>query len=119
MDDLIILDKDKKDLQVLLLELKIKAQKKYKLNFNSKTQITPIRHGISFLGWKIFPIENNKLIQILSNNKKRHKKKKIKEMFNNFKTQKDSEQKFNERYVSTQAHLNKGNTYGFQKRYLI
>lgn len=119
MDDLIILDKDKKDLQVLLLELKIKAQKKYKLNFNSKTQITPIRHGISFLGWKIFPVENNKLIQILSNNKKRHKKKKIKEMFNNFKTQKDSQQKFNERYVSTQAHLNKGNTYGFQKQYLI
>lgn len=115
----IILDKDKKDLQVLLLELKIKAQKKYKLNFNSKTQITPIRHGISFLGWKIFPVENNKLIQILSNNKKRHKKKKIKEMFNNFKTQKDSQQKFNERYVSTQAHLNKGNTYGFQKQYLI
>lgn len=119
MDDLIILDKDKKDLQVLLLELKIKAQKKYKLNFNSKTQITPIRHGILFLGWKIFPVENNKLIQILSNNKKRHKKKKIKEMFNNFKTQKDSQQKFNERYVSTQAHLNKGNTYGFQKQYLI
>lgn len=119
MDDLIILDKDKKDLQVLLLELKIKAQKKYKLNFNSKTQIIPIRHGISFLGWKIFPVENNKLIQILSNNKKRHKKKKIKEMFYNFKTQKDSQQKFNERYVSTQAHLNKGNTYGFQKQYLI
>ena len=119
MDDLIILDKDKKIYRLLLLELKIKAQKKYKLNFNSKTQITPIRHGISFLGWKIFPVENNKLIQILSNNKKRHKKKKIKEMFNNFKTQKDSQQKFNERYVSTQAHLNKGNTYGFQKQYLI
>lgn len=47
---------------MLLLELKIKAWKKYKLNFNSKTQITPIRHGISFLGWKIFPVENNKLI---------------------------------------------------------
>ena len=59
------------------------------------------------------------LIKLDLDNKKRHKKKKIKEMFNNFKTQKDSQQKFNERYVSTQAHLNKGNTYGFQKQYLI
>lgn len=84
-----------------------------------KIDIKKFFPSIDSLGWKIFPVENNKLIQILSNNKKRHKKKKIKEMFNNFKTQKDSQQKFNERYVSTQAHLNKGNTYGFQKQYLI
>lgn len=55
MDDVIILDSDKKHLHELKELIETFLNEELKLNLNNKTAIRPVNQGISFVGFKIWP----------------------------------------------------------------
>ena len=114
MDDLIIIHEDKSLLHLLRSELDFILAEELHLQFNEKTQIFPLHKGISFLGWKLIPVANNRIIQKIDGSKKKNRVKKIKEIKKNYITQKISKKKYNERMRCVRVNLDKGNTYGFQ-----
>lgn len=76
MDDLILIHEDKEYLKYCLEEIG-KKMEEVRLSLNSKTQITEIHDGVSFLGYK-FILKNNRLNMLISSKAKRRMNKKLK-----------------------------------------
>lgn len=55
MDDIIILDDNKKRLNLWKNEIELFVNKRLKLRLNNKTAIRPINMGIEFVGYRIWP----------------------------------------------------------------
>lgn len=79
MDDLIIIDQDKYKLIRLLEELKSTANE-LKIQFNNKTEITPLKSGIEFLGVRFSYLKSGKLLKRLKQQSKRRMIKKVKKI---------------------------------------
>lgn len=112
MDDLVIIDENKEKLKRLWTELSEVAQTKLKLQFNSKTQLSPLHKGVSFLGWRIIPTKSHGVYMKLENGKRKMRVDKINEIW----WDDDTESRAS-RLRSVEANLDKGNTYLFQKRH--
>ncbi len=114
MDDLIVLGA-KDILKSLLERLKSFAWNKRKLIFNSKTQICPIRKGITFLGWRF--IKRNKIIMKIPNEKRKLRISKIKETYAKYFRGKTTFEQFCDSIRSIKENLRYGNTYYFRMKY--
>lgn len=112
MDDLVIIDENKEKLKRLWTELSEVAQTKLKLQFNSKTQLSPLHKGVSFLGWRIIPTKSHGVYMKLENGKRKMRVDKINEIWWD-----DDTESRTSRLRSVEANLDKGNTYLFQKRH--
>lgn len=55
MDDVVILHPDKRELWKMLEEIDIFLRSELRLQLNNKTAIRPIRQGIEFVGYRIWP----------------------------------------------------------------
>lgn len=55
MDDVIILHQDKRELRTILEEIDIFLKQELKLQLNNKTAIRPIKTGVEFVGYRIWP----------------------------------------------------------------
>lgn len=107
MDDFIIIHENKDYLIQLLSELKEFALNERLLQFNEKTQLTPLHKGFSFLGWR-YVIKNKKIIKRVENSKRKYRIMTLKKArINSIKRQ------------SIIQYLNRGNTYKFQQQYLF
>lgn len=115
MDDLIVIHKDKEYLHKMKSELTSFVQSELKLDFNGKTQVFPLKKGISFLGWKYRVGENNKIYKKIDSSKKHFRNKTLKEMEEMLFKNEITTKEFNERMLSYKHFLNKGNTYNYQK----
>lgn len=116
MDDLIILHNDKTYLQQLLKELEEYARNELHLQFNQKTQIVQLHRGIAFLGWRFYYTKTKKIIMRVANSKLPFRKKKIREIYKCYNSNKIDSKKFQERMIALNANLNKGDTYKFKKQ---
>lgn len=114
MDDLIVLGA-KDTLKSLLERLKSFAWNKRKLIFNSKTQICPIRKGITFLGWRF--IKRNKIIMKIPNEKRKLRISKIKETYAKYFRGKTTFEQLCDSMRSIKENLRYGNTYYFRMKY--
>ena len=108
MDDGILLHKDKEYLKYCLKEIE-KIMEKYKLKLNSKTQITSIKQGFDFLGFKYY-IKNNKVIMKVKNQTKRKFRRKMKKLYLLVNNNKISITDLNQVKASYLGHLSYGNT---------
>ena len=116
MDDLIIIHEDKKYLEKLLNELTIFAKDKLKLEFNGKTQISPLHRGISFLGWKLYYTKDtHKIIKRIDSSKKKFRNKTIKRLKNKYNKGYINNLKYYATAYSFIVNLKKGNTYQYRK----
>lgn len=79
------------------------------LELNEKTQIIPFKNGLKFCGFHVYVAKNGKIIQKLSNEKKRSAKKKYKKMAKLVNNGKMSNEKFYRSYNSWKNHISKGN----------
>ncbi len=61
MDDLVMICEDGERLSQILTLLREKI-KEFKVEFNAKTQIIPIKNGIEFLGGRYYIVENGRIV---------------------------------------------------------
>ena len=108
MDDGILLHKDKEYLKYCLKEIK-RIIYKYKLKLNSKTQITNIKQGFDFLGFKYY-IKNNKVIMKVKNQTKKRFNRKMKKLYSLVDKNKIKIADLNQVKASYLGHLNYCNT---------
>lgn len=77
MDDMILLDTDKQNLQKYQLEIKRYCQKYLSLALNQKTQIGRVNNGIDFLGYRHILTATGKIKRKLRNSSRQRMKKHI------------------------------------------
>ena len=119
MDDFIIVHESKDVLQNLLGELTEYAHSVLKLRFNSKTQITPLHKGFSFLGWKYHLTKTGGVKLYIEKGKAKEKQRKLHVLETEYAKGQITTEKYMERLVSHEAHLRKGCTYYFERKHIL
>lgn len=115
MDDFIFFHESIAFLHVILDDIRFVAYTERHLEYNGKTQIIPLHKGINFLGWKLIPVENNHIVMKLDPSKKQYRKKKVKEIKNEYAHGEITAEKYKERIGAVKANLDKGDTFQLQK----
>ena len=94
MDDFVLMHHDKKVLENALREITKILNDKYKLKLNEKkTKIVSIKEGFAFLGYT-YKVINNKTIIKIKKQSYENIKRKIKEVYNRYKYQKNISKPF-------------------------
>lgn len=105
-DDFVIFSDNKETLIKLLNEINDICDELH-IKLNHKTSIFPISNSLTYLGWKYFYGDNNRVIMTIGNDRKTRARSKFKEILNI-----GNEQGLN----SYLAHLNYGSTHNFVVR---
>ena len=108
MDDFYLIHHDKDYLKWCLEHIREMADGLH-LELNGKTQITPFKCGISFLGFHHYITDDGKYIRKLKGENKRRMKKKIARWARAVRSGKMTEKKFYERYNAWKNHALHGN----------
>lgn len=105
-DDFVVFGDSKEILVECLNKINDIIVNKLHLRLNAKTSIFPISNSLTYLGWKFFYGENNRVIKTLNKERKIRARKKFKELLYT---------KNREGLISWKAHLDHGYTYNFIK----
>ena len=108
MDDFYLIHHDKRYL-THCLEAIDEIIRSLGLKLNGKTQISPFKNGIKFLGFHHYMTKDGKYIRKLSGENKRRIKKRIRKWVAAVKTGKMSKRKFYEKYNAWKNHALHGN----------
>jgi len=111
MDDLLLLHHDKEFLQNALVQIRELIEGKCKLELNHRTQITPVRSGVEFLGWRFYLSETGKVIRKLKPQSKQRYKRRIKQLQEDYAAGKIDYDKVKNCLASLDGHLQYGHTY--------
>ena len=106
-DDFVIFCDSKELLIELLKQINIIINDKLHMRLNSKTSIFPINNSLTYLGWKYFYGDNNRVIKTLGKERKIRARKKYKELLLT---------KSKEGLISWKAHLKHGYTFNFTNK---
>ena len=110
MDDCVLISHSKDILNNALAEMR-QLMAELHLEFNAKTQIFPIRHGVEYLGWRFYLTESGAVVRKLKKHSKirwQHRLRKLKKELDKGRIDK---QKVGESIVSYKNHMSYGNTY--------
>lgn len=110
MDDMILIDADKTKLQKTLKEIKEIAENELQLSLNQKTQITPLKCGIDFLGWHFYLTETGKVIRKLRQTAKRRIFARLSKLQKDYAANKTDITAVNQSIASIKSHLKHGST---------
>ena len=111
MDDFILIHPDKEYLKYCLDEInKHVTGLNLKLS-EKKTQIFPLKQGISFLGFRFYLTETGKVIRKLTKENVCHEKKKLRKMKKLVDDGVMTKENVDECYMSWKAHAKQGNTH--------
>jgi len=108
MDDGILIHKDKEYLKYCLKEIE-KILDKYKLKLNKKTNISNIKEGFEFLGFRYY-VKNSKVILKVKNQTKKRFKRKLKTFNYLLDKNKITEKEVNQVINSYLGHLSHGSS---------
>lgn len=114
MDDFYLIHHDKEYLQHCL-DVITEFLNTLDLKLNSKTQIIPIKNGISYLGFHTYLTADGKVIRKVKNQNKRNAQRKYLKMVKLVEAGKLSKEKFNTSYTAYKNHISHGNCYGLSK----
>lgn len=114
MDDFWLIHQSKEYLEYCLYVL-TEFLKTLGLEFNGKTQIFPMKNGVSYLGFHTYVTKSGMIIRKLLNQKKRNAKRKYTKMAKLVAGGKLSKKKFDDSYKSHKNHLSHGNCYKLAK----
>ena len=118
MDDCVLIHNDKDYLKHCLQDMRDYAKTTLCLDFNSKTQIFPVKNGVDYLGWHIYLTETGKVIRKVKQQTKYKYKRKLKYLQNEYNKGNIS---LDEIYLTTtsyRAHLDFGHTYNLKRSVL-
>ncbi len=110
-DDFYLIHTNKEYLQYCL-EVMMEALGTLELEFNSKTQIFPLKNGVSYLGFHTYLTANGKVISRLKNQNKRNAQRKYLKMAKLVAEGKLSKEKFDASYTAWKNHILHGNCRG-------
>lgn len=110
MDDCILISHSKDVLNHALLQMRA-CLSNLKLEFNEKTQIFPISHGIEYLGWRFYLTPTGAVIRRLKKQSKRRWTHRLRKLYHNYEEGTLELAKFKESITSYQNHMSFGNTY--------
>lgn len=121
MDDCVLVSHSKEVLNNALAEMR-KLLADLKLEFNDKTQIFPIAHGVEYLGWRFYLTETGTVIRRLKKHSKIRWQHRMRKLQNEYAAGKMELSKINESITSDQNHMSYGNTYrlyrGVMEKYI-
>lgn len=113
-DDFYLIHQSKEYLQYCL-EVMTEALETLELTFNSKTQIFPLKNGVSYLGFHTYLTADGKVISRLKNQNKRNAQRKYLRMAKLVAEGKLSEEKFDASYTAWKNHISHGNCKGLAR----
>ena len=114
MDDFYLIHQSKEYLKYCL-ETITEALNTLDLKLNGKTQIFPLKNGVSFLGFHTYITKDGKIIRKLKNQNKRNAQRKYLRMAKLVADGKMSVKKFNDSYGAWKNHISHGNCRGLAR----
>lgn len=118
MDDCVLIHHDKEYLKLCRCKLENYINNNLRLDFNSKTQIFPLKNGVDYLGFHFYVSQGGKVIRKVRQQTKKKYKRKIKYLeyayLNGFVETEEIKQILS----SYRAHFSYGHTYKMQKKIL-
>ena len=122
MDDMILVSHSKEELTRALQEMKVMVANLH-LEFNAKTQIFPISHGVGYLGWRFGLTDTGAVTRRLKQHSKirwKHRLRKLKALYADGKV---DMKKIGESTQSFANHMSYGNTWklyhGYMGKYVL
>lgn len=116
MDDILIIDSDKKRLECILEEIKAKlAEIGFEMH-TKKTHITPLSKGFLYLGFEYRITSTGKILMTLNSANIKHERKKLQRLVRLAKEGRITKAKADECFLSWKANADKGNSYMLLKR---
>ncbi len=116
MDDCVIICNDKEYLKQCLAEMEQYIEQELLLKFNKKTQITTIKNGVDYLGFRFYLTGTGKVIRRLRTSSKRRWKRRLKKIKKQYREDEISLEEITRSIASYKGHLRHGHTYKLQKR---
>lgn len=116
MDDCVLIHEDREYLSQCRILLSDYLNRELKLEFNTKTQIVPIRGGVKYLGFHFYLTERGKVIRKVKQATKYKYRRRIKSMAKAYRKGMLSMSEINQVLNSYNAHLEHGNTYHLRKK---
>ena len=114
MDDGVLVHESKEYLQEVLKSMKALA-KELKLEFNSKTQIFPLKQGVDFLGFRFYLTDTGKVVKRLRTSNKKRWKRRLKKFQREYKEGNKNLEEILKSLNSYSGHLSHGHTYKLRK----
>jgi hypothetical protein len=118
MDDMVLILPTKAQASNLLAQMVAFANQQRGLEFNAKTQISPVRAGVRYLGWHFYLAASGKLVRKLDSKKKARLRKSLHTLPRKFATGELDVREVRARVASTVAHLEHGHTYALRRAIL-
>lgn len=118
MDDMVVILKDKSELKSVLDKMKYLVENELLLEFNSKTQIFPIKNGVDFLGFHFYMTDTGKVIRKLRQSTKKKYKKRMKKMKDDYNAGLIEYEDIKKVLPGFDGHLSRGHTYKLKKSVL-
>lgn len=115
VDDMILIHHDREYLKTVLKELTAYAGEELKLEFNKKTQITPVSQGVEYLGFRFYLGRNGKVVRKLCTGAKKRLKNNIKRIRHEYAEGTMDLDGVLCRMRSYKAHLQQGHTNNLRK----
>ena len=115
MDDFVLLHNDKAYLQECLCKVKATFKEDLLLDLNKKTQICPIKNGVSYLGWHLYLTDSGKVVRKLMTSAKNRTKRRFRRMKNDYADGSRNLDDIKRSLTSTHGHLIHGHTYKLRK----
>ncbi len=116
MDDLVLLHESKEHLQKCLREIEKVAKELLKLEFNEKTQISPVSEGVDYVGWHFYLSDSGKVIKRLRTSNKKRFKRRLKAFQKQYADNTKSLEDIKQSLASYNGHLKHGHTYKLKKK---
>lgn len=110
MDDFVLIHPNKKVLENALVDIQIRIHA-LGLELNHKTQLFPLRHGISFLQWHFILTETGKVVRKPSRSTVTRSQRRLKKIAGLIIEGTVPYRKLYESFQSARANLRRGNTY--------
>ena len=110
MDDMILISNSKDILNNALTEMR-KLLTELHLEFNEKTQIFPISHGVEYLGWRFGLTDSGKVIRRLKKHSKTRWKHRLRKLRIQYMEGQIAFEKIKESLQSYRNHMHYGNTW--------
>lgn len=115
MDDFFLIHKDKEYLQYCLKEIEAFVEDRG-LSLNAKTNISPLKNGIDFLGFHTYLTESGAVIRKVRRRSKNNMRRKFKKFANLRAAGRIDDKTIEQSYQSWRGHASKGNCYRLIRR---
>lgn len=115
MDDCVLIHHDKTYLSKCLEIMQKYIESELNLTFNAKTQITPIKNGVDYLGYHFYVTNTGKIIKKVRRNTKYKFKRKMKSLSKKFSKNEVTYENVKQVLSSYIGHLKHGYTFKLRK----